>query len=211
MITVGIVDLSTVDENVFRTLLPLASPERRERATRYLREEDARRCIIADGLLRYALKQAFQTDRVPLATTPSGKPFVPNCNDFHFNLSHSGRWVVIAWGQAPVGIDVETIKMDDSKLRLAQRFFHPEENAYLLDASAQEQANRFFEIWTKKESYLKYLGTGIDRALSSFSVLHPKDTAFFTQVLEDAVLTLCAQEPECELISVSCGMLLGNE
>lgn len=210
MITVGIVDLSTVDEGDYRKLFSLASPERQQRATRYLRNEDARRCIIADGLLRYTLKEALRCNPVSLAKTPSGKPYVPGQKDFHFNLSHSGNWVVIAWGQHPLGIDVETVLMDESKLRLAKRFFHPEEQDHLFGAPPGEQAFRFFEIWTKKESYLKYQGTGIDRALNSFSVLQLTDVSFYTQSLEDAVLTLCARDTDCRMLRITSRMLLGE-
>jgi hypothetical protein len=87
--------------------------------------------------------------------------------------------------------------MDDSKLRLAKRFFHPEEQDYLFGATTNEQATRFFDIWTKKESYLKYQGTGIDRDLGSFSVFQVADAAFRTQILEDAVLTYSKDGVHC--------------
>lgn len=208
MIYIGAVDISPVDDEAYRKLYALASQERRQRADRYLRQEDALRCIIADGSLRYALRQTLGTDRVSLARTASGKPFIPEQENFHFNLSHSGRWVVIAWSDRPLGIDVETVLMDGSKEKLAQRFFHPDEQTYLFSVSGDDRAKRFYEIWTKKESYLKYLGTGINRPLDSFSVFDALDAKFHSQLLEGAVLTLCAQEPVCHLIHLTPKMLL---
>ena len=204
MIQIITVDISTLQEPTYQRLYALASPERRQRADRYLRNEDKHRCVVADGLLRYVLGP----QRSALAQTPEGKPFLPGNENFHFNLSHSGHRVVIAWGSAPLGIDVEMICMDRSKEQLARRFFHPEEQDYLFAVGGQERANRFFEIWTKKESYLKYLGTGINRALDSFSVLQTQDAAFHTQFLEDAALTLCAQDPRCQILTLHPELLL---
>ena len=208
MIYIGTVDISTADETAYQQLYRLASQERRSRADRYLHKEDARRCIFAHGLLRYALRSALDTDQISPVRTASGKPFIPDREDFHFNLSHSGRWVVIAWASRPVGIDVETLLMDESKENLARRFFHADEQAYLFSVSGEDRAKRFYEIWTKKESYLKYLGTGINRPLDSFSVLDSPDVNFHCQLLEDAVLTLCAEKPECQFIHLTPKMLL---
>lgn len=208
MIDVGIVDIAGLSEEQYQQLYNLASEERRRRADRCLRREDAHRCIAADGALRYMLRHTLGTDQLPFAQTPSGKPFLPGTLDLHFNLSHSGRWVAIAWSDQPVGIDVETVRMDRCKEGLARRFYHREEQAYLFQSP--DWQCRFFEIWTKKESYLKYLGTGIDRALNSFSVFDLPSVNFHTQQLEDAVLTLCAAEIECQNIPLTPKMLLSD-
>ena len=210
MICVGYVKLSDLDQGVCQRLYGKASPQRQQRASRYLHQEDALRCIVADGLLRYVLRQTLGTDQVELAVTPAGKPYLPGHEDIHFNLSHSGRWVFLAWGDRPVGIDVETVSMNERKEQLARRFFSADEQAYLFTVRGQERALRFFRIWTKKESYLKYLGTGIDRPLDSFSVLEPLSAEFFTQTLEDAVWTLCAEDPECNVMPVTAQMLLSE-
>lgn len=200
MIQVRYVDLSALTEQEYQRLHDRASQSRQQRADRYLRKEDSHRCIAADGLLRYALRQGIGTDHTELSRTPEGKPYLPGNANFHFNLSHSGRWVAIAWGDRPVGIDVETLSMNESKEQLARRFFRTDEQAYLFAAHGQDRALRFFEIWTKKESYLKFLGTGINRPLNSFSVLQPLEVEFCTRFLEDAALTLCAQPPESQII-----------
>jgi 4'-phosphopantetheinyl transferase len=205
-----LLDLSGLEEEAYQKLYALASPRRRQQADRYRFPADARRCIAADGLLRYAARQALGTDRPEPEKTPEGKPFLPEYPDFHFNLSHSGRWVVIAWGDCPVGIDVETVRMDEGKEQLARRIFSPDEQSWLFSAEGQARGLRFFEIWTKKESYLKYTGTGINRALNSFSVFQLPEVAFFTCFPEDAVLTLCAQSAECQILPVTPDMLFSG-
>ena len=208
MIYIGVVNLSDLEDRTYKQLYDRASSERRCQADRCFRIEDSHRCIVADGLLRYVLRKSFGTDQVTLCKTKAGKPYLVGREDFHFNLSHSGNWVVIAWADRAVGIDVEFLRSTENKDRLAQRFFHPQEQAYLAQARGQEWAWRFFEIWTKKESYLKYLGTGIDRALNSFSVFDLPEVSFISQRLEDALLTLCASNAQCQIISLTPEMLL---
>jgi 4'-phosphopantetheinyl transferase len=210
VIQIRLLDLSGLEEEAYQKLYALASPRRRQQADRYRFPADARRCIAADGLLRYAARQALGTDRPEPEKTPEGKPFLPEYPDFHFNLSHSGRWVVIAWGDCPVGIDVEKLDYTPGRQQVMRRFFTPEEQEYLFSAGEAEKAERFFEIWTAKESYLKYLGTGLRRSLNSFSVV-PDGTGlgvrFTGRWLGDSYLTVCTRQEDITFTQLTPGQL----
>lgn len=205
MIEVRCLDISHVSQDDYDVLYYKASPERKSRADRYLRQEDRIRCVAADALLR--LVPGY--DQSELLQTPAGKPyFKDSC--IQFNLSHSGRWVVIAWGSTPVGIDVEQIRMDQGKRQLAKRFFCPDEQQYVFEAPEEEQGKRFFQIWTGKESYLKYQGTGINRPLNSFSVHRElPGVMLLTRFFEDACMTVCCEENiHCRMVTLR--QLLGT-
>lgn len=183
----------------YAALYAQASPERRARADRYLRREDGLRCLAAEALLRYGVRQALGLQNFTLEKGPQGKPFLAGREDFHFNLSHSGQWVVLAWGGSPVGVDVEEVRMDRGREALAHRFFTPEEQDYVF-RQEDSRDTRFYEIWTGKESYLKYLGTGLRKSLLSFSVLSLEALRFHRFFLpEGYCLTLCTQEETCTL------------
>ena len=203
MIQILCVDLSSVDEELYQRLYQQASPERKARADRYRRKEDAIRCVAAEALLCYALG----TNNFHLEKTPSGKPFLPERKDFYFNLSHSGNWVVIAYGSSEVGLDVENLRSDTKIEAMARRFFAPEEQRYIF-AEEDGRQQRFFEIWTGKESYVKYLGTGLQKDLTSFNVLSLEPgIRIHRRVLPDgSLLSLCTRlddymfrllEPQC--------------
>ena len=167
--------------------------ERQARAACCRRREDALRCVAAEALLRYALG----TDIGRVEMGPCGKPFLPDRPDFFFNLSHSGNWVVLACGDSEVGVDVQSLRSNTNPEAMARRFFSPEEQRYVFEKeSCRDQ--RFFEIWTGKESYLKYLGTGLGRTLPSFSVLSPEPgIRFHRRKLPDgSLLCLCTTEDE---------------
>ena len=107
-----------------------------------------------------------------------GKPYLPDYPHLIFNLSHSDNLAVLGLAYCPhgnceIGVDLEKISADRDHMSIAERFFHPEEFT-AINLSA-DRACKFTEIWTKKESYLKMLGTGLKTPLNSFSVLEDKN------------------------------------
>ncbi len=182
---------------LYQALLSQASPQRRERAEKCLRYADALRCLCGEALLRLVLRSRLPGQIPEIAREGWGKPFVRQLPEFAFNLSHSGNWVVLAWGDSPVGVDVETVT--PGRERLAQRFFSPAEQAWVF-SSPEGAARRFTQVWTAKESYVKFLGTGLTTSLPSFCTRTMSSPRFFTRTLEDgAVLTLCTQEADWEV------------
>ena len=95
--------------------------------------------------------------------TPRGKPYAENAP--HFNLSHSGDWLLCAVGDAPVGVDIEVPRKISPAL--VRRTCTPAEQAFLAD-----HPGCFLQLWTAKEAYLKYLGTGITGDLRNVNTVH---------------------------------------
>lgn len=188
-------NISSLTQADHRALYASASQERRQKADCCRFPEDALRCLAAGALL----KKVLGTDG-DLAYTPEGKPYLRNREDFHFNLSHSGSWVVLAYSQSPVGVDVQQHRVQRNLEVFARRHFTLQEQQYVLEAEENRQ-NRFFEIWTGKESYLKYLGTGLHRKLSSFSVLQPEGGVkiHYRMLSGECSLSLCCRDGEYEL------------
>ena len=107
-------------------------------------------------------------DAYAILRPPGGKPRVDGCPGVHFNLSHSGDYVLCALSDAEVGVDIE--RRAAARLAVARRFFHPAELADLERLSGPERDARFFDYWSAKEAFLKYLGAGLARPLASFRV-----------------------------------------
>lgn len=181
MVRVLCCDASAVTEREYNALWELASPQRRQRADIYPKRPDAVRCLAAEALLRYGIP-GLDPERI--LREPGGKPYL---EDIHFNLSHSGAWVVLAVGDSPLGVDVECFEAGRNPEKLARRYFTGEECRWVGDSQ-----DRFLRIWTAKESFLKYLGEGLRRPLDSFSVLEAEDIRAWR--IPGAVLSLCARE-----------------
>lgn len=111
-----------------------------------------------------------------LARSPHGKPYFEDFlkpynkeeREVHFSVSHSGDWWACIIAEEPVGLDIEDISKKSPKFEaIAKRFFTEEEIKYV-DAYGKEG---FFDIWVRKEAYIKFLGTGLSEGLNTFSVI----------------------------------------
>lgn len=104
-------------------------------------------------------------------TNAHGKPYLAPQNSLYFNLSHSGDIALIALcREADIGIDIELANAKRDKLRLARRFFHPAEYQAIHGLQEPERSECFFHLWTRKEAFVKAVGTGIGFPLSAFQV-----------------------------------------
>ena len=163
-----------IDTNIgkydFDRLLNCVSEQKKERIRRFHRFEDAQRSLIGDVLTRYVLcnKLSIRNKDLVFGTNEYGKPLLLEPNGIHFNISHSGSWIVCAVGNKTIGIDVEIIKPID--LEIAERFFTRDGYISLMDQPEEMKLKYFYMIWTLKESYIKAEGKGLSIPLNTFTI-----------------------------------------
>lgn len=106
-----------------------------------------------------------------LATNVYGKPIDPRGFRSDFSISYSDEYTFVAVSDyGRVGIDVEDITPID--LPNYKLFCTPDEADYI--HHSDNKVESFYEIWTLKEAYLKYLGEGLSYSLHSISfTVHP--------------------------------------
>jgi 4'-phosphopantetheinyl transferase len=142
-------------------LRPWASELRLQRAARLPSPGAALRCLAAEALLRHALRAShgLELDTQVVRVNRYGKPRLAALPHVHFNLSHSGAWLVCALHDRPVGIDIEATR---ARLDLpADLILHPAEQVEQRGLEPAAARDHFFRLWTLKESLLKALGTGL--------------------------------------------------
>lgn len=102
-----------------------------------------------------------------LEFNPWGKPYFPSFPNLHFSITHSGDWWLCGFSGAELGLDLQQHRSHVPPETLASRFFHPHENEFL----AQKDYRNFYDLWTAKESWVKYTGHGFFDDPSTFSVV----------------------------------------
>lgn len=168
-------DIRRLSEDEYDKWFALMSEEKQEKVNRFRSEDDRKRTVSGEMLARKAVAQRCNVpaESIVFGKNKNGKPFAENL-DVQFNISHSGDIVVCVVDDKPVGIDIEKIRQIN--LKIAKRIYTEDEIRYL-SAGKDFKENqdrltleRFFELWTAKEAYLKYLGCGIIDNLNTLSV-----------------------------------------
>lgn len=115
-----------------------------------------------------------------------GKPAFTAHPEIHFNKSHTQGAAVIAVADRPVGVDIEAVGRFSE--RITNRHFTAAEQRYV-DPGSPGATIRFAEIWTRKEAFVKWLGTGLHQPLNSFDTL--ADSRISTRRLQNFVVSVC--------------------
>lgn len=147
-----------------------------ERYRRYLRAEDRTLYLLAHALLRHTL--ARYADLAPaewsFAATEHGRPEPSGrCADFglRFNLTHTpGLAACVIGDRVDAGIDVERAGRIERPLDLAATSFAEGERRALGALPAAALNQRFLEIWTLREAWLKARGTGFTLPRDRFAL-----------------------------------------
>jgi len=148
-------------------------------------KEQENRSGFSERLVRKALQDYFEKEKpeIPkevlreavIERTEKGKPFFTGLQAagqegtpaVHFSVSHSGDWWGCLMAAESVGFDLEVIREKVNYEKIARRFFTEDECELILTNGA----DAFFDVWVRKEAYVKYLGSGLAEGLDSFSVV----------------------------------------
>lgn len=202
-------------------LLPLLSEEERAKSTCFHFADDRLRYIVTRAMVRTVLSRyaSVAPKDWTFEQNAFGRPAIHTSlanlsGDLDFNLSHTRGLVAlgVCRGRA-VGVDVEHLERQPA-LAVAERYFSATESTELLALNPELQAQRFFEYWTLKESYVKAHGKGIANTLDAFSFHFPSASAltltidpklrddsqrwhFWQYLLEgDYLLAICVERKE---------------
>lgn len=145
-----IVKLLIVDINLVNTyhhfLMKNLNEEQKEKASRYKNEKDQMRCLLSSYLMSQLSQEELQRNE-------TGKPFFPN-GPF-FNISHSGKYVIMAIANQEVGVDIE--EDIEKNMDILLKIFNEAESKMI-----KEHAD-FYYLWCAKESLIKCMGSSISK------------------------------------------------
>ena len=158
------------EDGLYRAALEAVDPQRREKTLRLRPAADRRLSLGAGLLVQKALRDCGMEARdLRFCCGENGKPRLLGAENFHFNLSHAGDYAMAAVSGAELGCDIEKIGPVD--LKVARRFFCPEEYLSIAALPQAAQADLFFRYWTLKESFVKAIGRGLSLPLNAFRIV----------------------------------------
>ncbi|MEL7654579.1 MAG: 4'-phosphopantetheinyl transferase superfamily protein [Bacillota bacterium] len=144
------------------------------------KRSDFSELMVRKALKDYVKRQQLEMrdsdiDQVIIQKEEKGKPYFSlTSGDYsekrlttHYSVSHSGRWWGCLMAEERVGFDLEVYRENINYGKIAQRYFTEEEHEFISNAGL----DAFFEVWVRKEAFVKYLGSGLAEGLDSFSVI----------------------------------------
>ena len=151
--------------------LPLSEAER-VRAKRFHHLSDKWEFVLGRVMARALLAErtGVPAAEFRFVENAHGRPEIahPSLGEpLRFNLSHSGGIVAcVIGGAGQIGVDVERLDRPPVDPRVIRRYCSDAEQAALLTMPDAMRHERFLELWTLKEAYVKARGTGLTLPLS---------------------------------------------
>lgn len=139
--------------SIYDSFVEIVSKERRCKIEKYINPMDKWRSLFAEVVLRYALCKHYNLkgNDIVFSYNSYGKPTLKKYQDIHFNVSHSGDWVLCAVGDVSLGVDIEYIS--NVNLEIAKRFFNDKEYEYFINQTKPNQIRNFFFMDIKRKFY----------------------------------------------------------
>jgi 4'-phosphopantetheinyl transferase len=154
------------------SLLEVLSGEERVRAARFRTTQLRVRFVVAHGALRTILSGylGVAPNALRFGASEAGKPYITD-GRLTFNLSHSeGLALCAVTVEGQVGVDVERLRPIDDADAIVHRYFAPGEVRQYQATRTPDRTAAFFSTWTRKEAYVKAVGSGLDCDLMAFEV-----------------------------------------
>ena len=188
-------DIRELTDEEYCKWYALMSDEKKARVDRFCFDEDKKRTVAGEMLARKMISERCPVvpEDIMFSVSEKGKPYAENA-DVQFNISHSENLVICVVSDKPVGVDIEKIRPVD--LKTVRHFCNDSEIEYIFGHSPAADEfvmttdegilHRFFELWTRKESYCKYLGEGLTHLLDDTS-----DCQIITEDMQGYIISFC--------------------
>jgi phosphopantetheine--protein transferase-like protein len=157
-----------VNPEEFNRFESFLSEQEIAKSRRFRFSKDRKSYTVVHGFLRQMLGSYLEIspETIEFDHGLFGKPSISGYSrKLFFNLSHSSGVSALAFDpEHEIGVDIERIDEKFEYEPIVRHFFTKEEMRYI-QHSKEEAEKRFYEIWTRKEAYLKAVGKGITKDL----------------------------------------------
>lgn len=171
-------NVSNVDGQFLNTARAIISDDENLRLNRFRFPNDKNLYAAARLLQYFGLYRTLgrMPEQIEIVAAAKGKPQLvkPNLSSaaksFDFNLSHSGSWAIAVFSTNRIGVDIERCDRKNDVIAIAKHYFFEQELDDLL-SEGECARDKFFDLWTLKESYMKARGDGLSLGLSNFGFI----------------------------------------
>ena len=151
----------TIEKETFETMVKLLPQSRKEKYNSVKWEKQKLTTIYGYYIVKYLLNLKGCPD---FQYTEKGKPFIDNQQ--YFNISHSGKYIVVATSNKPIGVDIEKpIKYRESLARYVSS-----KNQFNNMQKSSDKSYYLTKLWVTKESYIKLKASSVLQDLKKINL-----------------------------------------
>ena len=159
-----------ISERKKQLLFSVLSTAERSKIKRLKRAKDRKNALLSRYLLRNIIGELIgsKPKELIINKTKYDRPVLvnPDNQDWDFNVSHSGDWIVIGVSNnGGIGVDIEEIR--PINMNIAKDCFTDKEIVFL-NRYEKKKLENFYKLWTLKESFVKAIGQGLSCPLKNF-------------------------------------------
>ncbi len=144
------------------------------------------RYVQVHGQLRLILGELVneQPEKLRIAKSEHGKPYLVDFPGLEFNLSHTAdHFAIAATHNCLLGVDIEACKSRANFIGLVNKCFAYEEKIYWQQLPESARITEFYRLWTRKEAFVKATGQGIQLGLNQ-CVINTRQLSEFMRIPE---------------------------
>ncbi|WP_113671760.1 4'-phosphopantetheinyl transferase family protein [Vallitalea guaymasensis] len=158
--------------NTERFNVSLMPKERQERVELFTDKKKRKRFLATEQAASQFTAISFG---IPVSNFNGGigeKPYLKDYPDISVSRSYAGEYIVIAAERSyNIGIDCEAVQ--EFNKNIVKYFFTHRESEYI--ESSKDRNTAFTLLWTRKESFIKCIGRGIDYPINTIDVTPRED------------------------------------
>ena len=173
----------------------ILSREEKIRAKNFHFEKHRMRFIVGRGFLRTMLGRylGVKPGRLQILHGKNGKPALAGTyadTRVSFNLSHSkGQALYAITLGREIGVDIEYIHDFSGMEQIADNILSASEKIAFRELPKQKKIKAFFKWWTRKEAFLKALGTGLSQPMDMIDI-----STFYGEETAGEKIEVCSDE-----------------
>lgn len=185
-----IINTSDIDYKMISNLYN--SSYRQQIIDDYKNDHDKLNMLLSEMIIKMIYSKMYNLNlrTININVTPFGKPSISNSYNFSYSISHTSTYLACCVSNHNIGIDIEVCQhMDENLLQL---ICTPKELDYILNSNYKNINSTM--IWTRKEAYYKFIGTGLQDNINEFDTLnriYRDNLSLFSFYYNDHIISIC--------------------
>ena len=192
-VTVVLLECEDITRDLYLNARHYVTIDRLVKTDKLINYRDQCLSVMGEFLLICYLRLCYGVENTSFLKGDRGKPYLKGENIVKFNISHTNNIVALAISKQNVGVDVESLhSASDAEISQLIGFcFSPKEAQYI-ESENNKSKLRFFEIWTRREAYFKFLGNGLSIKDNKTDI--PDNYHFLGIKYKDYVANVCSDK-----------------